>query len=71
MNGAWPLILTVIAAEWGRSKANAGQGHVIMRWVKYPSYEEMSAVVSNMSWLMEPAARKSRFGAAHLQSIPI
>lgn len=57
MNGGWPLILTVIAAEWGRSKTNAHQDHVVMRRVKYPRLEEMKAVISGLSWFIEQAAR--------------
>lgn len=57
MNGGWSLILTVIAAEWGRSKANAQQGYVVRRRVEYPRLEEMRPVVSTLSWLIERAAR--------------
>lgn len=48
---SWELILTVIAAEWGRSKVKAGQIPAIT------TDAELEEVVSDLSWIIERAAR--------------
>lgn len=55
----WPLLLTVIAAEWGRSRANAAfaQSPYIRPRIKYPRDEEIQQVISDLSGLLEAAAR--------------
>lgn len=53
----WTLILTVIAAEWGRSMANADPTCFIMERVKSPTLEEMKEVISDLSGPIEMAAR--------------
>lgn len=55
----WPLILTVIAAEWGRSKAKAAfaRSPFIMQRVEPASSEEVKEVISDLSGLIEMAAR--------------
>lgn len=55
----WPLLLTVIAAEWGRSRANAAfaQSPYIMQRVEIPRVEDMREVISDLSGLLEAAAR--------------
>lgn len=50
--------MTVIAAEWGRSKAWASRGVVVYERIKDPhSFEETSLVISDLSWITELAAR--------------
>jgi hypothetical protein len=51
------LYLTVIAAEWGRSKTNANARSGIGRYFNPPEVGEMTEAVSNLSWLIERAAR--------------
>lgn len=56
----WSLVLTVIAAEWGRSKVGESRrrlGRVRGERFDDPSFEEMSLVVSDLSYLIEAAAR--------------
>lgn len=58
--GDWSLILTVIAAEWGRSKVGASRrrfGQIMGARFDIPGSEEMRLIVSDLSWLIELAAR--------------
>lgn len=48
---SWELTLTVIAAEWGRSKVKAGLIPAIT------TSAELEEVVSDLSWIIERAAR--------------
>lgn len=48
---SWELTLTVIAAEWGRSKVKAG------RIPARTTLAEMDKMVSDLSWIIERAAR--------------
>lgn len=49
---SWELTLTVIAAEWGRSKVRAGGIYSAQA-----DFEEMEEVISDLSWIIERAAR--------------
>lgn len=51
----WPLILTVIAAEWGRSQA--AREPFIMQRVECPRSKDMKEVISDLSGLIETAVR--------------
>lgn len=56
LRGDWALILTIIAAEWGRSKANVDPESYTPR-VNDASLEEMNAVLLDLSPIIEQAAR--------------
>lgn len=53
----WPLILTVIAAEWGRSRANADPKILHNGESQISKLEEMKEVISDLSGLIQMAAR--------------
>lgn len=49
---SWELTFTVIAAEWGRSKARAGG-----RYSAETTFSEMEKVIADLSWIIDRAAR--------------